>query len=722
MIHRRLAVFLLGVLVLSSCSARRMRRGREVEYDELKYPVTRTVDHVDVYDGHKVADPYRWLEDVDSEETRAWVEAQNKLTFEFLGDIRGRKRIRRRLEELVDHERYGVPRKRGGRYFYRYNKGLQEQSVLYVAESLAAEPRLLIDPNEFSEDGSVGLSRIFPSPDGNRVCYSISRSGSDWREFRVRDVESGQDLAADELKWIKFSGASWLPDGSAFFYTRLPEPEPGKELTGTTRGGKVYLHRIGTTQADDVLVWERPDQPDWSLSCGPTEDGKYLIGYAWSGSAGHNALFVKELGAEGPLRPLITDMQARWYVLGNRGAKLVVYTDLEAPNGQVIELDLDNPSPEGRKVLVPPGPNPIEDSLVAGDRIVLHYLHRAHSRLKVFALDGTAQGDIALPGLGSVYQLRGYEYDPEVFFGYSGFTVPARSMRYDLASGKLDTFRAPHVDFDPDDYTTRQVAYRGRDGTYITMFIVHRSDLEIDGRRPTLLHGYGGFNNSITPYFSPSNVVWMEMGGILALPNLRGGGEYGNKWHLAATKKNKQTTFDDFIAAAEALIYNGYTVPEKLAISGGSNGGLLVGACMTQRPDLFGACLPAVGVMDMLRYHKFTVGYAWAGEYGTSDDPEMFPVLRAYSPYHNIRPGVEYPATLVTTSDHDDRVVPAHSYKFAARLQACQGGPAPILLRVETKGGHGGGSSLSRALDLAADRYAFLAKTLGMGLPRRLGR
>jgi len=722
---RRLALLLTLLAVGLSCRgggpiARRRARPDKPKYDEVEVPGTKTVDHVDTYHGVEVPDPYRWLEDMESDEVRAWIEKQNEVTREYLDDLPRRRAIRSRLEELVDYERYGVPFKEGGRYFFRKNEGLQDQSVLYVADALDGEPRVLLDPNELSEDGTVALRDTDVSPDGRYLAYSISRGGSDWREIKVRDIETGQDLAADHLQWSKFAGASWVRDGGGFFYRRLPEPEEGKELSAATMGGRIYYHRIGTPQEEDELVYERPDKPEWSLFPHVSDDGRYLVIYVSTGSSGNNGLFYKDLWNNGPVVELIDSFDAQTWFLDSDAEQGMwwVVTDHEAPKRRVLRIDLEKPERANWTEVIPSGKYAIEDIAVAGGHFVVHYLRRAQSLLKVHALDGTFVRDVPLPPASSVARLGGRRADDELFFGATGFLFPFTPYRYHVGGNELEAFRRPDVKFDPDAFVVNQFAYRSKDGTYVTIFVMHRKGLPKDKENPARLYGYGGFDNSMTPWFSASNIVWMEMGGVLAVPNLRGGGEYGKEWHEAGMLEKKQNVFDDFIAAAQALVYNDYTSHRRLAIEGGSNGGLLVGACMTQRPELFGACLPAVGVMDMLRYHKFTVGRAWVSEYGSADDPEMFPVLRSYSPYHNLRPGVEYPATLVTTGDHDDRVVPAHSYKFAARLQACQAGEAPCLIRIETKAGHGAGTPISKILDSLTDRFAFLARVVGAGSPR----
>jgi len=703
--------------LLAACS-----RGRtaEAELSQVAEPATRGV--VDSYHGTLVADPYRWLEGENSPETRAWIEAQNERTAEFLDDISGRDRIRDRLEDLWNFERYGIPAQRGGRYFYGRNDGLQDQSVLCVAESLEAEPRVLIDPNVLSEDGTVALAGRWPSPDGKLLAYALSLAGSDWREFFVRDVESGVDLSADHLRWIKFSDAAWLPDSSGFYYVRLPEPAAGAEGTAVSEGPRICFHRIGTPQAEDQVVYERPDQPKWGLFPAVTDDGRYLILYVSDRASKNNGVFFKDLQQDGPVVEVLNAFDATYWPIDNEGSVFTVVTDLDAPMRRIVAIDVANPAREEWRDLVPEARYAIDDVVVAGERIVVNYLRRAQSRIEVFRLDGAPDRVLQLPRPGSVYFPRDggpRRTDNELFFAFSGFVDPPTIYRFDFADGALRVLKRADVQCDPDRFVTKQVAYNSLDGTAVTMFIAHRKGLELDGNRPVLLYGYGGFGSSETPWFSVTNLVWMELGGVLAIPNLRGGGEYGEAWHEAGMRENKQNVFDDFIAAAERLIENNYTSPRRIAIHGSSNGGLLVGACVTQRPDLFGAALPDVGVMDMLRYQLFTIGYAWVPEYGSSDDPEMFKVLYSYSPYHNLKPGTKYPATLITTADHDDRVVPLHSFKFAARMQECQAGDAPILIRIETKAGHGAGTPTRKRIEEATDRLAFLTEVLDMKVRRR---
>lgn len=676
------------------------------------YPVTPRTNVVEVIHGHVIADPYRWLEDDHSPATKAWVQAQNKVTFAYLERIPYRDRIRQRLTELWNYERYGLPWKEGGRYFYFKNDGLQNQSVLYTMASLQAEPRVLLDPNQLSADGTVALSGTAVSPDGRLLAYGTSAAGSDWQAWHVREVTTGRDLK-DHLRWIKFSGASWTKDGRGFYYSRYDEPPEGAALTGVNYFQKLYYHRVGTPQSEDRLVYHRPDHKEWGFDGYVTDDGRYLIITVTEGTDPKNRLYYQDLQQPGaPVVELLNDFDAMYRFIDNDGPVFWIHTDLEAPRGRVIAIDTRQPDRAHWKELIPESRDTIQGVNVLGDRFVVEYLQDAKSVVRWFTLTGEPAGEVQLPGIGSVSGFAGKRHDIETFYSFTSFSRPSTIYRYEVTTGKSEVFREPKVAFDPEDYITKQVFYTSKDGTRVPMFITHRKDLKINGRVPTLLYGYGGFGISLTPRFSVANLVWMEMGGIYAQPNLRGGGEYGEAWHQAGTKERKQNVFDDFIAAAEWLIDHGYTRPDKLAIAGGSNGGLLVGACMTQRPDLFGVCLPAVGVMDMLRFHKFTIGWAWTSDYGSPEDPKDFEVLLAYSPYHNLRRGVEYPATLITTADHDDRVVPAHSFKFAARLQEYHRGKRPVLIRIETRAGHGAGKPTSKRIEEAADKLAFAAWNL----------
>ena len=680
---------------------------------QFNYPVARKSDQTDDYHGVKVADPYRWLEDLDSAETRAWVEAQNKLTYSFLEAIPARTAIKDRLTKLWNYEKYGIPNKEGNRYFYTRNSGLQNQAVLYTVTSLDGQPQMVLDPNTLSADGTVALSGMQVSPDGKLLAYSLSASGSDWQEWRVRDVETAKDLS-DHLKWVKFSIVSWTRDGKGFFYSRYDEPK-GDTLKATNYFQKVYFHKLGTPQSEDVLVYERPDQKDWLFISSVTEDGNYLIMTVYQGTDVKSRVYYKDLKSkDAGVVKLLDDFDAAYNFIGNEGPRFWFQTDLQAPRGKVIEIDTSKPARNNWKVVVPESKETLQATSFVNNKFILNYLKDAYTQVKIYDVAGKLVNEVTFPGIGSAEGFAGKATDKETFYSFTGFTTPTTIYRYDMTTGKSTIFRQPKVDFNPAVYETKQVFYTSKDGTKVPMFITHKKAVKLDGNNPTYLYGYGGFNVSLSPAFSVGNLVWMEMGGVYAQPNLRGGGEYGEEWHQAGMKLKKQNVFDDFIAAAQWLIDNKYTSTPKLAIGGGSNGGLLVGAAITQRPELFGAALPAVGVMDMLRFQKFTIGWAWVSDYGSSENPEDFKALYAYSPLHNIKPGTSYPPAMITTADHDDRVWPGHSFKFAAALQAAQAGPAPVLIRIETKAGHGAGKPTSKIIEDIADRFAFLVKTLEM--------
>ncbi len=687
----------------------------------IEYPEAKKVDIVEDYHGTEVADPYRWLEDVDSEGTTAWVEAQNKITFAYLDAIPEREQIRRRLTELWNYERYSTPFKEGGAYFFFKNDGLQNQSVLYMQETLESEPSVVLDPNEFSEDGTVSLGALSFTNDARLLVYGTSTSGSDWREFFVRDVETGRDLD-DHLEWIKFSGASWTHDNVGFFYGRYPAPKEGDEYQDVNRNRKVYYHRVGTQQSQDQLIYERPDQPEWGIGAFVTDDGRYLIMSMSHGTDERDRVYFKDLGdakqprLDGDVVKLIDEFEAAYSFIGNDGPVFYFRTNLAAPKYRLIAVDTNEPAKENWQTIIPQKDDVQQSVGIVHNQFVVRYMHDARSQVFIYDMDGALDKEVELPTLGSARGFSGEREDSEAFYSFTSFTYPTTIFRYDFETGKSTVFRAPDVEFDPDLYETKQVFYESRDGTRIPMFIVHKKGIELDGSNPTYLYAYGGFNISLRPGFSTSRLVWLEMGGVYAQPNLRGGGEYGEEWHRAGMLENKQNVFDDFIAAAEYLIDEGYTSTAKLAIAGGSNGGLLVGAVMTQRPELFGATLPAVGVMDMLRFHKFTIGWGWVSDYGSSEDSEMFRHLYSYSPYHNLHPAM-YPPTMVTTADHDDRVVPGHSFKFAARLQEMQMGEAPVLIRIQAKAGHGSGKPTHMIIQEQADRWAFLVKSLGVTMP-----
>lgn len=692
--------------------------GANAEEYVLRYPDTKTVNQVDIYHGTEVADPYRWLEDDVrvSEDVAAWVKAENEVTFGYLEQIPERDGIQKRLTELWNYEKIGTPFKAGGRYYFFRNDGLQNQSVLWMQKSLDDEPVVLMDPNTWSDDGTVALAGVSFSDYGKYVAYGVQDAGSDWRTWKVKEVATGADLD-DAVRWVKFAGIAWTPDGAGFFYSRYDEPVEGAAFQSLNLNQKVYYHRIGDPQSDDVLIYERPDEPEWGFRPKVTEDGRYLVLTCTKGTDHRYRIFVKELSDE-TSKPyaLIDNFDYEYSLAGNDGSTLYFQTNLDAPLRRVIAIDLEQPAQEHWREVVTETADTLTDTDIVGGMIVTTYLKDARTAVKFFSMDGQFVRDVEFPSIGSAYGFGGRQDETETFYSFSSFATPPSTYRYDITTGESTLLRQANVKFDPAEYETSQVFYESKDGTRVPMFLCHRKGLQLDGSNPTILYGYGGFDISMTPGFSVSRLAWMEIGGVYAIANLRGGGEYGEPWHKAGTKLQKQNVFDDFIAAAEWLIANKYTSQEKLAIKGGSNGGLLVGACMTQRPDLFGACLPAVGVMDMLRFQHFTAGRFWVDDFGSSADPEEFKALHAYSPYHNLKEGVSYPPTLVTTADTDDRVVPGHSFKFAAQLQACHAGPNPVLIRIETRAGHGSGKPTAMIIEEVADELAFLVKVLGVEL------
>ncbi len=684
------------------------------------YPSALRTEVVDEYHGVAVADPYRWLEEPDTPATRAWVAAQNELTSAYLARIPARERIRARLTELWDFERTELPTQAGGRVFFRRNDGLQNQSVLFVAESAGGEARLLLDPNTLSRDGTVALASFVPSRDGKRLAYALSDGGSDWRTWRVREVDTGTDLG-DVLTRNKFGALAWAADGTGFFYARYDVPPPGAELQARNAPPDVCFHRLGTAESADELIVRRPAQAGRSQGFSLSEDGTVLFQSVLDVATRTNELYRVALvaapggwRAAGEPEALVQGFDTRTFPIGDDGSWVWCQTDLGAPRGRIVAIDPKTPGRAHWRELVPESDEAIQDADEVGGRLIVQVLQDARALVRLFDPTGQALGEVPLPGIGSVAGFAGDHADGDTFYTFTSYTTPSTVYRLDLATRTNTPYRSSTLAFDPADYESEQVFYASRDGTRVPMLLTHRRGLARDGRVPTYLYGYGGFGVSITPAFSVPNLVWMERGGLLAVPNLRGGGEYGEAWHEAGTKLAKQNVFDDFIAAAEWLCASGWTAPQRLAIGGRSNGGLLVGACLTQRPELFGAALPAVGVLDMLRYHRFTIGWAWAGDYGTSDDPAQFRALQAYSPLHNVRAGTRYPPTLVTTADHDDRVVPAHSYKFTAALQAAQAGAEPILIRIDTRAGHGAGKPTAMLIEEEADRQAFLVRELGL--------
>ena len=681
----------------------------------LRYPETKKVDHVDVYHGVSVPDPYRWLEDDRSPETAAWVEAQNKVTFAYLEKIPFRQQLLKRLTELYDYAKYSAPFRKGDYFFFRKNDGLQPQSVLYIQKGIDGTPEVLLDPNKWSEDGTVVLTAFEPSKDAKLAVYGISRSGSDWQELNVLDLATRKPLA-DKIEWVKVSRVAWR--GNGFYYSRYPQPEPGKELSSINEHHRVYYHRIGTPQSEDELVYEDPKNPQRFHMLQTTEDERFAvldISDRGTGKQG-NAVMVMDLTKPGsrfvPLIPEITDDS--YIVLENVRGELLVFTDNGAPNGRVVRINPADPAPSKWATVIPEKPEPIDSVSVAGGKIIVTYMKDVASRAYVHNLEGQFENEIPLPGPGSATGFGGNMDDSFVFYTFSSFTYPASIFRYDIASRKSTLFRAPEIPgLDTDKYETKQVFFTSRDGTRVPMFLTHKKGLVLDGNNPTLMYGYGGFQISVTPNFNSLRIALLEQGFVYASVNMRGGSEYGEAWHDAGTKTKKQNVFDDFIAAAEWLIANKYTSPSRLAIQGASNGGLLVGAVMNQRPDLFRVAIPQVGVMDMLRFHKFTIGWNWIADYGSSDNPEEFKALYAYSPLHNIKAGQKYPSTFITTADHDDRVVPAHSFKYAATLQEKAGKDNPVLIRIETKSAHGA-SNTQKAIETTADVYAFIMYEMGL--------
>ncbi len=677
----------------------------------IAYPKTKTVDLVETLHGHQVPDPYRWMEDLEGDEISQWIEAQNELTFDYLEQSPLREKLQARMTELWNYEKYSPPVKHAGRYFFSYNDGLQNQDVLYWMAGLDEAPRVLLDPNKLSEDGTVALSGAAVSRDGKYLAYGLSDAGSDWQTWRVRRVDTGEDLE-DKVAWVKFSDASWDADNAGFFYSRYDAPE-GASLKQANYYHKLYYHKLDTPQAEDRLVYERADKKEWGFNGEVTEDGRYLIINVWHGTATENGVFYLDLSnPEAEVVELLSNFDAEYMMIGNDGGRFFFRTDNNAPQNRLVAVDIAQPKPDAWDQLIPEADDMLASVSYVGGCFVCRYLHHAAYQVRFFKVDGTPDGDLALPGPGTVIGFVGWSDDPETFYKFSNFTTPGTVYRLDVATRDVSIFRSPRIDFDPDEYVTEQIFYPSKDGTRVPLFITHKKDLVINGDTPTYLYGYGGFNIAIPISFSVPNLVWMEMGGIYAQAHLRGGGEYGRAWHEAGMKHNKQNVFDDFIAAAEYLIDKGYTRTERLAIGGRSNGGLLIGACMTQRPDLFGVCLPNVGVMDMLRFHKFTIGWAWVSDYGSPEVLEEFETIWAYSPYHNIREGVSYPPTMVMTGDHDDRVFPAHSFKFAAALQKAQAGEAPILIRIETRAGHGAGKPTTKLIEEFSDMWTFALANL----------
>ena len=675
----------------------------------IQYPKADKDGTVDNYFGTEVADPYRWLEDDTSAKTAAWVEAENKITNAYLSKIPFRQKLLKRLTEVANYEKLSAPRKHHGRWYFYKNDGLQNQYVMYVMDQLGGTPRVFLDPNKLSTDGTVALQGVYFSNNGKYAAYTISRSGSDWQEFYVIDLKTGQ-LTTDHIEWAKFSGAAWQGDG--FYYSAYDAPTQGKEFSNVNEGMKIYYHKIGTPQSDDVLFYQNPAQPKRFYTVSVNEEETMMFLYEDGAGAG-NTLFVRDLRKpNSQFIQMTADMDYRYTPLYTEGEKIYLFTNYGAPRNRIMTADINRPGINDWQELIAEQQNVLNNADVINRQLILTYSQDASDHTYLYGLDGRQIREVKLPSVGSV-GFTGDEHEPECFYTFTSFTVPGTIYRYDLATGESTLYAKPNVKFQQEDYTSEQVFFQSKDGTRIPMFLTYKKNVK--SPRPVYLYGYGGFNIALVPSFSANRIPFLEQGGIYAQVTLRGGSEYGEEWHLAGTKMQKQNVFDDFIAAAEWLIREGYTTNEKIAIVGGSNGGLLVGACMTQRPDLFRVAIPQVGVMDMLRYHKFTIGWNWASDYGTSEDSrEMFEYLRGYSPLHNLKPGTSYPATLVTTADHDDRVVPAHSFKFAATLQECHKGTNPVLIRIDTKAGHGGGKPLAKILEEQADIYSFILYNMGI--------
>jgi prolyl oligopeptidase len=698
-------ILLISVAFLPVCQKQTERpQGR------LEYPVSKKVDQVDDYFGTQVADPYRWMEDDQSEDLEEWIQQQNELTFSYLENIPFRQKIRQRLNEVYNYPKYSSPFRVGDYYFFYKNDGLQNQSVIYVQKGLEGEPEVFIDPNTLSPDGTIRIGLVGFSKDDKYVTYSRSEAGSDWQELRIMEIASKQELS-DRIQWVKFTGAAWHSNG--FYYSGYERPEEGQELTAMNKFQKIFYHKLGDPQEKDNMVYQDPEHPMRYVSANVTEDEKYIFLYITEGTHG-NELYYKELSAaDTDFLPLITGFEYDSYIIDNKDDQFLVLTNVEAPNYRVILMDPKKPGKEQWQTIIPERSEVLSNVSTVGGQLFCNYLKDATTRIFQHDLTGKLIGEIDLPALGSAGGFGGKREDEITFYSFSSFTYPPTIYKYDISSRKSEVFHRTEVNFNPDDYEAKQVFYSSKDGTKVPMFIIHKKGLEIDGKRPTYLYGYGGFNISIRPYFDPTILILLENDGVYAIACIRGGGEYGEEWHRAGMLLNKQNVFDDFIAAGEYLIRENYTSKERLAIAGASNGGLLVGACMTQRPDLFKVAFPAVGVMDMLRYHKFTVGWGWAVEYGSSDDKKNFENLYSYSPLHNIKDGVAYPATLVTTADHDDRVVPAHSFKFIATLQEKHKGENPVLIRIQTRSGHGA-SSTTKRLEEIADKWSFMFYNMGL--------
>ncbi|MEM7550715.1 MAG: prolyl oligopeptidase family serine peptidase [Bacteroidota bacterium] len=699
-----LVIFLFAIILLS-CSS-------EKKENLLKYPETTKIDHADNYFGTEVKDPYRWLEDDLSEETAEWVSTQNEVTFGYLNQIPYREKLEKRLEELLDYERVFAPT-RHGKYFYFYkNDGLQNQNVLYRRDGEDGAPEVFLDPNKFTKDGTISLASTSFTKDGSMLAYLISEGGSDWRKAIVMNAET-KEIVEDTLVDLKFTGISWKGN-DGFFYSSYDKPKEGSELSAKTQSHKLYYHKLGTDQESDQLIFGGEDQERRYVGAYTTEDENYLVITAAQSTSGNELYMIDLNTSDWPIITLVDNHEQDHYILANESSRLLIHTNLNAPNNRIVETDFSNPTPDTWKDVIQETENVLNTG-TAGKKIFAEYIVDAKSKIIQFDYSGNQEREIELPGIGNAGGFNGEETDETIYYSFTSFTYPYSIFKYNIESGKSELYQSPDVSFNPEEYETKQVFYKSKDGTEVPMFITHKKGIELNGKNPTYLYAYGGFNISLLPSFSTVRVMWLENGGIYAQPNIRGGGEYGEKWHKSGTKLQKQNVFDDFIAAGEYLIENNYTSSEYMAIAGGSNGGLLVGATITQRPDLAKVAFPAVGVLDMLRYHTFTAGAGWASDYGTSEESEeMFQYLLGYSPVHNVKEGVSYPATMVTTADHDDRVVPAHSFKFAATLQEKHAGGNPVLIRIETDAGHGAGTPTSKIIEQWADRYAFAWYNMGV--------
>jgi prolyl oligopeptidase len=703
------------ILASVGCPLRDAQAGSSTVPAGPTYPVAQPGSQVDEYHGIKIDDPYRWMEDIDSLATRTWVEAEAKLTNDYLIAIPGRDKIVERLKQIWNFERWSAPEKHGSRWFYTHNDGLQNQAVLFTAADPRQPASALLDPNSLSKDGTVALKGAGYSDDGRLMAYGLSDAGSDWEVWRVREVQSGKDLP-DEIHWAKFTAASWRKDGSGFYYSGYNASDAGQSLKAQNQYHTVFFHQLGTPQSKDLAVYTRSDEPDWYVGAQVTDDGHYLVVTANHGADVRNTLLVADVTApDSSVKPVIADPRANYTFIGNIGTTLYVQTDDDAPRYRLIAIDLSKPDRSHWKTIVPETKDTLDSATLVGHQLIAQYLHDAHSVVRRYAPGGKSLGDVTLPGLGTVSGFAGRVEDTDTYYAYTDYTTPASIYRLDLKTGQTNLWRAPVLSgFKPAGYETKQVFYTSKDGSRVPMFVTAHKGLSPDANNPTILYGYGGFSDSLHPTFSPAVAAWLELGGVYAVANLRGGGEYGRAWHEAGMKTHKQNVFDDFIAAAQYLIVNRWTSRERLAIQGASNGGLLIGAVEEQRPELFAAAVAQVGVMDMLRFREFTVGKAWESDYGSVDNEDEFNALRAYSPVHNVRPNVAYPATLILTGDHDDRVFPAHSFKFAAAMQNADPQGKPILIRIDLRAGHGAGKPVSKRVEETADIYSFILGAMGL--------